>query len=83
MSEAFTTGKPRGDGRRVDARWSLRRTFPTGRGPYNLDVTPDGRILVGTLKQGGAVEFIDLASGESLVGQQAGGIAFWRIEDTP
>lgn len=114
--------------------WSLRRTFPTGRGPYNLDVTPDGRILVATLKQGGAVEFIDLASGESLavtpsssrvthgvvvspdsryafvtvegvgaepgkvdiydlesfrrvadvdVGQQAGGIAFWRIEDAP
>lgn len=114
--------------------WSLRRTFPTGRGPYNLDVTPDGRLLVATLKQGGAVEFIDLSSGESLavtpsstrvthgvvvspdsryafvtvegvgaepgkvdvydlrsfrrvadveVGQQAGGIAFWRIEDTP
>jgi len=46
--------------------WVLVRTFESGRGPYNLDVTPDGRILVATLKQGNAVEFIDLESGESL-----------------
>lgn len=46
--------------------WTLLRTFETGRGPYNLDVTSDGRLLVATLKQGDAVEFIDLESGESL-----------------
>ena len=107
------------------------RTFETGAGPYNLEVTPDGRLLVVTLKPSAAVEFIDLASGESLattpssttvthgvvvspdsryafvsvegvgaepgkvdiydlqsferiadveVGQQAGGIAFWKME---
>lgn len=111
--------------------WSLLRRFPTGRGPYNLAVTPDGRLLIATLKQGGAVEFFDLAAGRSLatarssitvthgvvvspdsryafisnegvgaepgrvdvydieslrrvgsaeVGQQAGGIAFWKME---
>jgi DNA-binding beta-propeller fold protein YncE len=46
--------------------WSLARTFETGRGPYNLEVTPDGRLLVVTLKQGNAVEFIDLTSGETV-----------------
>jgi DNA-binding beta-propeller fold protein YncE len=109
----------------------VQRRFETGRGPYNLSVTPDGRLLVATLKQGAAVEFIDLRSGESLgripssttvthgvavspdsryafvsvegvgaepgkvdiydlrerirladvsVGQQAGGIVFWKME---
>ncbi len=114
--------------------WSLLRVFETGRGPYNLDITPDGRLLVATLKQGAGVEFFDLASGESLgtvastttvthgvvvspdsryafvsvegvgaepgkvdvydlatlesvgsveVGQQAGGITFWKMEPAP
>jgi DNA-binding beta-propeller fold protein YncE len=111
--------------------WSVLRRMPTGRGPYNLAVTPDGRLLVATLKQGGGVEVFDLATGRSVmrekssttvthgvavspdsryafvtsegvgaapgkvdvydlqtlvrvasvdVGQQAGGIAFWKME---
>ena len=111
--------------------WTVSRRFPTGRGPYNLAVTADGRLLVATLKQGGAVQVFDLASGKSVlqekssttvthgvtispdsryafvssegvgaapgmvdvwdlsartragsvaVGQQAGGIAFWKME---
>jgi DNA-binding beta-propeller fold protein YncE len=47
--------------------WSVSRRFPTGRGPYNLAVTPDGKLLVATLKQGGAVEVFDLSSGKSQV----------------
>ena len=113
------------------ASWSLLRVFETGRGPYNLDVTPDGRLLVASLKQGAGVEFFDLESGASVgtvgstttvthgvvvspdsrlafvsvegvgaepgkvdiydlttfeqvgsveVGQQAGGITFWKME---
>ncbi|MDH5283407.1 MAG: hypothetical protein OEW80_05940 [Gemmatimonadota bacterium] len=31
------------------ATWSVSRRFPTGRGPYNLAVTADGRLLVATL----------------------------------
>jgi DNA-binding beta-propeller fold protein YncE len=112
-------------------RWSITRRFATGRGPYNLAVSADGRFLVATLKQGGAVEVFDLAVGRSVatmkssapvthgvvvtpdsryafvssegiggapgkvdvidlraltrvgsvdVGQQAGGIAFWKTE---
>ncbi|MFN8669661.1 MAG: hypothetical protein U0164_20915 [Gemmatimonadaceae bacterium] len=46
--------------------WSLARRIKTGRGPYNLAVTPDGRLLVATLKQGAAVEVYDLAAGKSI-----------------
>ncbi len=45
--------------------WTLLRTLPSGRGPYNLAVSPDGRLLVVTLKQGDAVDVFDLESGES------------------
>jgi DNA-binding beta-propeller fold protein YncE len=116
----------------IDAgRWEITRSFPTGRGPYNLAVTPDGRLLIATLKQGAGVQIFDLATGQSVlntkssttvthgiavspdsryafvsseavgaapgkvdvydlrtltrvadvpVGQQAGGIAFWKME---
>lgn len=46
--------------------WTMTRALPTGRGVYNLAVTPDGRLLVATLKQGHMVEIFDLASGKSL-----------------
>jgi DNA-binding beta-propeller fold protein YncE len=114
------------------ARWAITRRFATGRGPYNLGVTPDGKLLVASLKQGASVQVFDLASGRSVmlekssttvthgvaistdsryafvsnegvgsqpgkvdvydlvalkrvasvdVGQQAGGIAFWRMQE--
>ena len=112
-------------------KWAVSRRFKTGRGPYNLTVTPDGKLLLATLKQGAMFEVFDLATGNSLarirnsstvshgvavsadsryafvssegvgaapgkvdiydlealarvgsvdVGQQAGGIAFWKQE---
>ena len=113
------------------SEWRVLRRFETGNGPYNLDATPDGRLLVATLKPAAAVDFIDLETGLSLgtaattttlahgvvitpdsryafvsvegvgaepgkvdifdlrsfdrvgsveVGQQAGGITFWKME---
>jgi DNA-binding beta-propeller fold protein YncE len=113
------------------AAWAVSRRIKTGRGPYNVAVTADGRLLLATLKQGGMFEIFDLSSGKSLaqiknsttvshgiavtpdsryafvssegvgaapgkvdvydlralvrvgsvdVGQQAGGIAFWKSE---
>lgn len=45
------------------ASWEVSRRFSSGAGPYNLDVTPDGRMLVATLKGEQAVQLIDLESG--------------------
>ena len=112
--------------------WRVQRTFETGAGPYNLDLTPDGATLVATYKGGDAVGFWDLESGRERartttsgaiphgvvvtpdgeyafvtlegvggdpgtvevyhistgervasvgVGKQAGGIAFWKMDD--
>lgn len=46
--------------------WTLTRRFATGRGPYNLNTTPDGKLLVATLKQGGGFQVFDLATGRSV-----------------
>jgi len=46
------------------ATWKVLRRFDTGRGPYNVDITADDRLLVVTLKQGDGVEFIEIATGE-------------------
>lgn len=110
--------------------WTLRQTIESGRGPYNLALAPNGRLLAATLKQGAGVQFFDLEEGRALatapssttvahgvvvspdgryafvsvegvgaepgkvdvydlatfervadveVGQQAGGIAFWKM----
>jgi DNA-binding beta-propeller fold protein YncE len=113
------------------ATWTLKRKIKTGRGPYNLAVTPDGKLLISTLKPAASIEIYELATGRILatiknsttlangvavssdsryafvasegvgaapgkvdvydlraftkvgtvdVGQQAGGIAFWKME---
>lgn len=48
------------------ASWTITRRFATGRGPYNITTTPDGRLLLVTLKQGAGFEIFDLAEGRSL-----------------
>jgi DNA-binding beta-propeller fold protein YncE len=51
----------------IDATtWTLRRRIPTGDGVYNLAVTRDGKLLVGTNKRGQSVSIIDVASGKEL-----------------
>lgn len=52
-------------------QWAVTRRFPTGRGPYNLAVTPDGRLLVATLKQGHGVQVFDLASGKGVMQERS------------
>ena len=48
-------------------QWSVSRRLKTGRGVYNMAVTPDGRLLVASLKQGAAVQVFDLASGQAVM----------------
>lgn len=45
------------------SKWTVTRRFPTGRGVYNLGITPDGKTLVATLKQGAGVQLFDLTRG--------------------
>lgn len=46
--------------------WTLKRRLPAGDGVYNLAVTRDGSLLVGTNKRGGSVSIFDAVSGEEL-----------------
>ena len=48
------------------ASWTIARRIKTGRGPYNLGVTPNGKLLVATLKQSAGFEIFDLATGKSV-----------------
>jgi len=51
----------------VDATsWTMKRRIPAGDGVYNLAVTRDGKLLVGTNKRGKSVSVIDIASGREL-----------------
>jgi DNA-binding beta-propeller fold protein YncE len=43
--------------------WNVGRRFATGKGPYNLDITPDGKALVATYKTDGAIGIWDLDKG--------------------
>lgn len=46
--------------------WRVSGRLKTGRGVYNLAVTPDGSMLVASLKQGAAIELFDLKAGTSV-----------------
>ena len=48
------------------ASWTMRRRIPAGDGVYNLAVTRDGRLLIGTNKRGKSVSIIDIASGREV-----------------
>jgi DNA-binding beta-propeller fold protein YncE len=51
----------------IDATaWTLKRRIPAGEGVYNLAVTRDGKLLVGTNKRGKSVSIIDIATGKEL-----------------
>jgi DNA-binding beta-propeller fold protein YncE len=46
--------------------WKVERTFVTAAGPYNIDVTPDGRLLVVTYKSSKSVGIWNLEDGEEV-----------------
>jgi len=48
------------------ASWTMRRRIPAGDGIYNLAVSPDGRLVVGTNKRGKSISVIEAASGREL-----------------
>jgi len=46
--------------------WKITRRFPTDKGPYNVEVTPDGKKMVVTYKSAQGVGIWDLATGKEL-----------------
>jgi len=46
--------------------WTVTRTFFTGKGPYNVEVSPDGAKMVVTYKSEGRTGIWDLESGKEL-----------------
>ena len=48
------------------ASWTMKRRIPAGDGVYNLAVTRDGKLIVGTNKRGKSVSIIDIVSGKEL-----------------
>jgi hypothetical protein len=48
------------------ASWTMKRRIPAGDGIYNLAVTHDGKLLIGTNKRGKSVSVIDIITGKEL-----------------
>jgi DNA-binding beta-propeller fold protein YncE len=48
------------------AKWEMVRRIPAGNGVYNLGVSPDGKLLIGTNKRDKSVSFFDIVSGKEL-----------------
>ena len=46
--------------------WQVSRTFTTGAGPYNLDISSDGKTLVATYKKDGTTGIWDLTTGSEV-----------------
>ena len=46
--------------------WEITRRFETGKAPYNLEVTADGKLLVASYKGEGATGIWDIDKGEEL-----------------
>lgn len=44
--------------------WTITRKFPCGKGPYNLDVSPDGKTLVVSYKSEGKTGIWDIKKGK-------------------
>ena len=40
--------------------------FKTGKGPYNLEITPNGKLLIGTIKSEGKTAIWNLENKEEL-----------------
>tara|TARA_E500000075_G_scaffold88369_1_gene79869 strand:- start:248 stop:1561 length:1314 start_codon:yes stop_codon:yes gene_type:complete len=47
-------------------KWAITRRIPTGKAPYNLEVSPNGKWLISSLKGAAATSVVDLSTGEEL-----------------
>ena len=47
-------------------KWEVSHRFKTGKGPYNLEITPNGKLLIGTIKSEGKTAIWNLENKEEL-----------------
>ena len=47
-------------------KWAVTRKFDGGKGPYNVEITPDGKLLVATYKTDAQTGIWDIEKGEEL-----------------
>ena len=67
LQKVYVAGNGADEVMEVDLEsWKVTRRFPTGKGPYNVEVTPDGKKMVVTYKSEGATGVWDLESGKEL-----------------
>ena len=46
--------------------WKVSKRIKTGKGPYNVEISPDGKYMIATLKSIGSTGIWDLDSGKLL-----------------
>ena len=67
LQKVYVAGNGADEVMEVDLEsWKVTRRFPTGKGPYNVVVTPDGKKMVVTYKSEGSTGVWDLESGKEL-----------------
>ena len=47
-------------------KWEVSDRFKTGKGPYNLEITPNGKLLIGTIKSEGKTAIWNLENKQEL-----------------
>lgn len=66
-NKVYVTGNGSDQVLEVDLeKWEITGKFPTGKGPYNVEITPDGEKMVVTYKSEGSTGIWDLKSGKEL-----------------
>jgi DNA-binding beta-propeller fold protein YncE len=47
-------------------KWEVSDRFKTGKGPYNLEITPNGKLMIGTIKSEGKTAIWNLENKQEL-----------------
>jgi DNA-binding beta-propeller fold protein YncE len=67
LSKVYVAGNGSDQVLEVDLeQWKVTNQFATGKGPYNVEITPDGTKMVVTYKSEGATGVWDLKTGKEL-----------------
>ncbi|MEZ4850159.1 MAG: YncE family protein [Bacteroidia bacterium] len=67
LTKAYIAGNGIAEVLEVDLdEWKITRRFPGGKGPYNVEISPDGKLLVVTYKSDASTGVWDIESGKEL-----------------